>query len=104
MVDTACWGDACVLCWVLMPDHWHGLVKLGMRDGLSTVMNRFKGFTARRLHCLQPGLVWGRGFHDRALRCDEDIKAAARYVVANPLRAGLVSSVLDYPYWDCVWL
>jgi len=28
----------------------------------------------------------------------------ARYIVANPLRAGLVESVRDYPHWDAIWL
>lgn len=104
MQDTYCWGDASLLCWVLMPDHWHGLVRLGSRDSLATVMNRFKSLTAKRLHCTQTGLVWDRGFHDRAVRAEEDVRAIARYIVANPIRAGLVSNVLDYPYWNCVWL
>jgi hypothetical protein len=28
----------------------------------------------------------------------------ARYVVANPLRAGLVKRLGDYPLWDAIWL
>ena len=28
----------------------------------------------------------------------------ARYIVANPLRAGLVRSLKDYPYWSAAWL
>lgn len=48
--------------------------------------------------------VWQRGFHDRALRQEEDLIATARYVVANPLRAGLVDRIGDYPWWDAVWL
>jgi hypothetical protein len=28
----------------------------------------------------------------------------ARYIVANPLRAGLVEHLGDYPLWDAVWL
>jgi hypothetical protein len=28
----------------------------------------------------------------------------ARYIVANPLRAGLVSRVGHYPFWNAVWL
>ena len=28
----------------------------------------------------------------------------ARYVVANPLRAGLVEKLGDYPLWDAVWV
>jgi REP element-mobilizing transposase RayT len=31
----------------LMPDHFHGLLRTGTLE-LSTVMNRFKGFTAYR--------------------------------------------------------
>ena len=28
----------------------------------------------------------------------------ARYIVANPLRAGLVTKIGDYPFWNAVWL
>jgi len=104
MIEPRCWGDARLLCWVLMPDHWHGLVRLGTSDSLSVVMNRFKTVTAKHLRCTQVGLVWDRGYHDRALRQEEDIRAVARYMVGNPLRTGLVGNVLDYPYWNCIWL
>jgi hypothetical protein len=48
--------------------------------------------------------LWQKGYHDRALRRDEDLQQAARYIVANPLRAGLVKRLGDYPLWDAVWL
>ena len=35
---------------------------------------------------------------------DEDLKKTARYIVANPLRAGLVKRLGDYPHWDALWL
>ncbi|MFA6232361.1 MAG: hypothetical protein WC617_19640 [Rhodanobacter sp.] len=48
---------------------------------------------------------WERSFHDHApLRADEDITCVARYLVANPVRAGLADGVLAYPYWNAVWL
>src|SRR3989344_3545810 len=50
------------------------------------------------------GSLWQHGFHDRAIRRDEDLPAVARYIVANPLRAGLVEKIGDYPLWDAVWL
>jgi hypothetical protein len=50
------------------------------------------------------GPVWQSGFHDRALRHDEDLLDAARYIVANPLRAGLVKSLRMYSHWDACWL
>ena len=28
----------------------------------------------------------------------------ARYIVANPLRAGLVWDIGSYPHWDCIWM
>ncbi len=105
MIEPKVWGDARPLCWVLMPDHWHGLVELGERDDLALVMNRFKSVTSKRLRRAKPNLrIWARGFHDHALRRDEDIRAAARYIIANPLRAKLADRACDYPYRDCAWL
>jgi len=99
------WGDARLLCWVLMPDHWHGLVELGERDDLSLAMNRFKSITSKHAKRVERiPHVWARGFHDHALRRGENIRQAARYIVANPVRAGLVRRAADYPYWDCIWL
>jgi hypothetical protein len=48
--------------------------------------------------------MWQKGFHDRAIRREEDLRAVARYIIANPLRAGLVRRVHDYPLWDAIWL
>ena len=38
------------------------------------------------------------------LRKEEDILEIARYIVANPLRAGLVKKLNDYPLWDAIWV
>lgn len=105
MVELKTWGDADPICWVLMPDHWHGLIALGERDNLSLVMNRLKSLTRKAVaRTGYGGGVWARGFHDHALRKDEDVHAAARYIIANPIRAGLVADPNDYPYWNCAWL
>ncbi|MFP3408382.1 transposase, partial [Pseudomonas sp. SIMBA_065] len=48
--------------------------------------------------------IWQPGYQDHALRREERLVHVARYIVANPLRAGLVKSVRDYPHWDAVWL
>ena len=88
------------LAFVVMLDHVHWLVRL--KDGLSLgeAARRFKA----RVSLALGRRVWQRGFHDHALRRDEDIVKAARYIVANPLRAGLVERIGDYAHWDAVWL
>jgi putative transposase len=89
-----------------MPDHMHWLLQLGEGLNLSAAVQRFKSLCTKQLrqNGFDDGPVWARGFHDRALRREEDLLAVARYVLANPLRAGLVSSVRDYPLWDAIWL
>jgi len=94
------------LAWVVMPDHFHWLMQLENDRPLDVVMKRFKGRSARRTNQAlgRTGAVWQRAYHDHVLRSEEDIKAVARYVIANPLRAKLVTRVGDYPLWDAVWL
>ncbi|HKJ95316.1 MAG TPA: transposase [Gammaproteobacteria bacterium] len=95
------------VCYVVMPDHVHWLLQLKPAASLSSVIQRVKSVTAHRLRRMpgaSRGPVWQKGFHDHALRHDEDVKAVARYVVANPLRAGLVERIGAYPLWDAMWL
>ncbi|EPJ8758753.1 transposase [Pseudomonas putida] len=93
------------LAWVLMPDHLHWLIEL-KGTTLATLMRRFKSRSSLALH--QAGVrhdpVWQPGYQDRALRTEKSMVHVARYIVANPLRAGLVRSVREYPHWDAVWL
>ena len=104
--DPATWGDAEALCWVLMPDHWHGLVRLGDRDTLSTTVNRLKACVTKAVRAVKREIapVWSRAYHDHALRNDEALLDVARYIVLNPVRAGIVRRVGDYPFWNAAWL
>ena len=100
------WPQSRLLAWVLMPDHWHGLIALGEGETLSHCIGRIKGTSARRLRQAHEKLdtIWSSGYQDRALRKDDDVAAAAHYVVMNPVRAGLVQQIGDYPYWDAIWI
>ncbi|MFJ3376041.1 REP-associated tyrosine transposase [Pseudomonas sp. NPDC086112] len=93
------------LAWVVMPDHFHWLIEL-QNTQLSTLMARTKSRIAVTVNrsIRRQGPVWQHGYHDRAIRKEEDLQAVARYIVANPLRAGLVEKVGDYPLWDAIWL
>ncbi|OXR31625.1 transposase [Pseudomonas umsongensis] len=98
-------GYITFIAWVVMPDHFHWLVELHNGD-LPKLMQTTKSHCTRLLsqkrgHCAP---VWQKGYFGRALRREEDLKAAARYIIANPLRVGYVTHIGDYPLWDAIWL
>ena len=99
-------GDINSIAWVIMPDHIHWLFQLTENKSLSEVMKYFKARSAHRVNSYlgRKGRLWQNAFHDHAIRKDEDIKAIARYIVANPIRAGLVEHIGDYSLWDAIWL
>jgi len=88
-----------ILAYCIMPDHAHLLV-----EGLSSTSDlcrfaklakQYSGFAYRRLHG-RP--LWQEWYHERVLRETDDLKAFARYVVNNPVRAGLVEIASEYPF------
>lgn len=98
------------LAFVVMPDHVHWLISLGDTT-LPALMRDVTGYSGFHLkQCLRrrdgvaPKAVWQEGYYDHALRAEEDLQDTAHYIVMNPVRAGLVSSVRDYPLWDAKWL
>jgi REP element-mobilizing transposase RayT len=89
-----------------MPDHFHWLVRLRHEQAdISRLVQVVKAKTTcyYRRH-LGSRSIWQRGFYDRALRRDEHVVQVARYIVANPLRAGIATSLRQYPHWDAVWV
>ncbi len=104
--DATLLRESRMLAWVLMPDHVHWLLQLGESDSLGEVIGRLKSASSRHTNRTlnRTGPLWSKAFHDHALREEEDLQAVARYIVANPLRAGLVKRVGDYPFWNAIWL
>ena len=98
-------SDCVTLAYVVMPDHFHWLVQLDRETTLQEVVRKLKGRSARRIGKLKfaAARVWQSGFHDHAVRKEEDLENLANYLIQNPLRAGLVSDVDDYPYWYSAW-
>ncbi|MHC8375731.1 REP-associated tyrosine transposase [Pseudomonas sp. MDT1-16] len=90
---------------VVMPDHFHWLVQLEQHT-LAQVMQATKSPSTLTINRAlnREGAFWQTGYHDRAIRDGEELLPFARYLVANPLRAGLVEKIGDYPLWDASWL
>ncbi|WP_454864396.1 REP-associated tyrosine transposase [Pseudomonas rhizophila] len=98
-------GQVNSLAWVVMPDHLHWLVQLEQAQ-LTQVMQAVKSRSTLAINRAmnRKGAFWQSGFHDRAIRDNQELRPFARYIIANPLRAGLVDSIGDYPLWDAKWL
>jgi REP element-mobilizing transposase RayT len=98
-------GQVTSLAWVVMPDHLHWLFELkhGTLDGL---IKQVKGASSLAINkmLVTNSPLWQRGYHDKALRAEDHLVTLARYVIANPVRAGLVKRVADYPLWDAIWV
>ncbi len=93
------------LAWVVMPDHLHWLMVLGDQS-LAETVGRMKSCSAIAVnrHLGRQGVFWQKGYHDHAVRSDEDLQKLANYVVTNPLRAGLVERMEDYRLWGTAWM
>jgi putative transposase len=110
LVSALRWSDAQdrtrTWSYVVMPDHLHWLFELTGQVELQRVIATVKRHSARQInkHLGRRGAIWQPGYHDHCVRREEDLRAIARYVVMNPVRAGLVSSVRAYSLWDARWL
>jgi len=82
-----------------MPDHVHLLVE-GV--SLESDFKRFAKMAKQRAGGLYARThhqrLWQEGYYEQVLRDDDDARELARYIVNNPLRAGLVESPSDYPF------
>ncbi len=94
------------LAWVIMPDHLHWLFQLQAGAELSATIKLVKARSGQKInkYLNRQGPLWQKNYYEHALRRDEDLLDVSRYIVANPLRAGIVRRLADYPHWDAKWL
>lgn len=89
-----------IQAYVVMPDHFHGLIVPAPRNTISQVMRFIKG-TYARSHNVNYGLagsVWQPSFYDRIVRNDGAFEDTLAYICQNPVRAGLVSTPEEYRF------
>jgi len=79
---------------LFMPDHVHALLSFPpARRTLKEIVRLWKRWSARQL-----GIQWQRDFFEHRLRSDEIYREKADYILANPVRKGLVKEAKDWPY------
>jgi putative transposase len=88
-----------VFAYCFMPDHLHLLVEgTDPASELTEFVRIFKQRSSFHWKSAFGSELWQRSYFEHVLRSHESSIDAARYVLANPLRAGMVSSVEDYPF------
>ena len=94
------------ICYCLMPDHLHWQFQLLNKLTLSETVKRLKGRSAQKIIKMSCGydVIWQKGYFDHQIKNEDDLIKQARYIVANPLRAGIVNYIGNYPYWNCLYL
>ncbi len=78
--------------WVIMPNHYHALVTPSRHGGLSRILQRWKGASAREINAVlkRSGTLWRKEGFDHIVRDRRALERFRRYVALNPVRAGLV--------------
>jgi REP element-mobilizing transposase RayT len=87
-----------MLAFCVMPDHVHVIV-LNQKHPLQSVVRLIKRETTQALSRLGvPRPLWQRGYYDHAIRRNEGLFKTIRYVLMNPVRAGLAEYWREYPW------
>ena len=88
-----------VLAYCFMPDHVHLLIE-GMQDDSDArkFIVKSKQCSAHAYAEAFRARLWQPFGYEHVLRGDEKASVVARYILENPVRAGLARTVLEYPF------
>ncbi len=98
-----------ILGWVVLPDHFHCVISLPENDDrfdlrwrlikqhFSKQVPRTERLPATRQRRGERGL-WQRRYWEHVIRDERDLRAHLDYVHMNPVKHGLASRALDWPY------
>jgi putative transposase len=99
ILQTARWYDFVVLAYCIMPDHLHLLIH-GQSDRADArrFASSLKRRTGQGYASSANTPLWQEGYYDHVVRPEENFDGIARYIFENPVRAGIVTSAVDYPF------
>ncbi len=90
--------------WAIMANHYH-LVVVGPGKNLSSWMGKLHACSARSFNKEDgtPGRKVWLQFWDTHLTFEKSYYARLRYVHQNPVKHGIVTDALDYPWCSASW-
>jgi REP element-mobilizing transposase RayT len=104
MVESIRWRDGKVyelLAFCIMPNHVH--MVFSTDNPLPVVMQSLKGYTSRQANQIlnRKGKFWQDESYDHVIRNEEELERILKYVVNNPVKAGLVDAPEQWPWTYC---
>jgi len=93
-----------LICYCVMPNHIHLVFELiEGNKGISKIMQSIKRTSARKSNQVlnQSGKFWQDESYDRLVRDEKELFFIIRYVLMNPVNAGLVTIWSDWKYSYC---
>ena len=88
--------------WTIMPNHVH--VLFGILDSnLESIIHSWKSYTAHEANRLlqRSGRFWQPEYFDRLIKSERQFEYCVRYVLNNPVKAGLCKEVNQWPWSGC---
>ncbi len=84
----------------VMPDHVHLLLRPIGGHSLAAIMHSIKSYTSHEINKLRKtsGQIWMSEYFDRVCRDGRHAAEVKRYIVNNPVEAGLCERWTEYPY------
>lgn len=89
-----------LVAWCVMPNHVHVLFEVWKGQPLGKVVHSWKTYSAREINTRlnRAGPLWQADYFDTYMRDADHLDATAGYIEHNPVKAGLVSRVEDWPW------
>ena len=99
LADVVVRNEWLVHAFCLMTNHYHLVIET-LREQLSDGLQRLNGVYAQTFNqrYRRTGHLFGDRFWVGLVETDEELVSTCRYVVANPVRAGLCAAPEDWPW------
>jgi putative transposase len=100
-----------LLAYCVMSNHIHLVIDTAIQlekpdipyQNLDKIIGGLKSFTANQANKLlgKKGHFWQAESYDRVIRNQKELENVIRYVLNNPVKAGIVENWADYPHSYC---
>ncbi len=97
-----------LICYCIMPNHVHILIKPLFKTedrpfSIASIMKNHKSYTAVKSNEIlkRNGQFWHWGYYDHYIRDEKEFYNVIRYILNNPVKAGLVK---NYEDWEFSWV